>query len=72
MSHALIWVGSCSEWRSCQELASNTEEVKRRDKQLEFSMPRELFRGLAAVQRIAKDHSIKGVHGPLIELMAGG
>ena len=32
-------------------------------------MPRELFRGLAAVQRIVKDHSIKGVHGPLIELM---
>jgi len=31
-----------------------------------------LIRGLAAVQRIAKDHSIKGVHGPLIELMAGG
>ena len=51
------------------EVASKTDEVKRRDKQLEFTMPRELFRGLSAVQRIAKDHSIKGVHGPLIELM---
>ena len=51
------------------ELARKTEEVKRRDKHLEFTMPRELFRGLAAVQRIVKDHSIKGVHGPLIELM---
>ena len=51
------------------ELSSKTEEVKRRDKQLEFTMPRELFRGLSAVQRIVKDHGIKGVHGPLIELM---
>jgi len=51
------------------ELNSKTEEVKRRDKQLEFTMPRELFRGLSAVQRIVKDHGIKGVHGPLIELM---
>ena len=51
------------------ELATKTEEVKRRDKHLEFTMPRELFRGLAAVQRIVKDHSIAGVHGPLIELM---
>jgi structural maintenance of chromosome 3 (chondroitin sulfate proteoglycan 6) len=48
------------------ELSSKTEEVKRRDKQLEFTMPRELFRGLSAVQRIVKDHGIQGVHGPLI------
>ena len=51
------------------KLASKTEEVKRRDKHLEFTMPRELYRGLNAVQRIVKDHGIKGVHGPLIELM---
>ena len=51
------------------KLASKTDEVKRRDKHLEFTMPRELYRGLNAVQRIVKDHGIKGVHGPLIELM---
>ena len=51
------------------QLSAKTEEVKRRDKHFEFTMPRELFRGLNAVQRIAKDHSIQGVHGPLIELM---
>jgi len=43
--------------------------VKKRDKQLEFSMPRDLQRGMAAVQRIVKEHNIEGVHGPLIELM---
>jgi len=50
-------------------LASFEEEVKKRDKQLEFSMPRDLRRGMAAVQRIVKEHGIEGVHGPLIELM---
>lgn len=50
-------------------LASCEEEVKKRDKQLEFSMPRDLQRGMAAVQRIVKEHNIEGVHGPLIELM---
>ena len=50
-------------------LASCDEEIKNRDKQLEFSMPRDLQRGMAAVQRIVKEHKIEGVHGPLIELM---
>jgi len=50
-------------------LASVEEEAKKRDKQLEFSMPRDLQRGMAAVQRIVKEHNIDGVHGPLIELM---
>ena len=45
------------------------KRVKKRDKQLEFSMPRDLQRGMAAVQRIVKEHNIEGVHGPLIELM---
>jgi len=50
-------------------LASVEEEAKKRDKQLEFSMPRDLQRGMAAVQRIVREHNIEGVHGPLIELM---
>jgi structural maintenance of chromosome 3 (chondroitin sulfate proteoglycan 6) len=51
------------------DLKSKNEEVKRRDKHLEFTMPRELSRGLSAVQRIVRDHNIRGMHGPLIELM---
>lgn len=50
-------------------LASCDEDIKKRDKQLEFTMPRDLQRGMAAVQRIVKEHNIEGVHGPLIELM---
>mgnify|MGYP002015741346 FL=1 len=51
------------------ELAKLGEDVQKYEKQLEYSMARDLHKGLAAVQRIVKERGITGVHGPLIELM---
>jgi structural maintenance of chromosome 3 (chondroitin sulfate proteoglycan 6) len=51
------------------ELAKLGEDVQKYEKQLEYSMARDLHRGLAAVQRIVRERGITGVHGPLIELM---
>ena len=51
------------------ELAKLGEEIQKYEKQLEYSMARDLHRGLAAVQRIVRERNIAGVHGPLIELM---
>lgn len=31
-------------------------------------MPRDVSRGLQALERLARDHGLRGVHGPLIDL----
>lgn len=42
-------------------------EAARRDAQA--TMDREVFRGLEAVRRLAREHGIAGVHGPLVDLI---
>ncbi len=55
--------------------AALEEEIKRAnddkgklDRQLANSVSKQISTGLAAVRRIAEEHNIEGVYGPLIEL----
>ena len=60
-SFCFIWPGS-GLWRALSSRASTFVQV-------ESSMPRDIARGIASVKRFVRQHSIKGVHGTLIELI---
>jgi chromosome segregation ATPase len=47
-------------------------DLTRASQALQMTMDRELFRGLEAVTKMAKDHKMAGVYGPLIELFSCG
>lgn len=51
------------------ELKQAQKEITQKEKQLEFAVARDINRGLLAVKRIVRDHSVGGVHGALIELL---
>ncbi|KAK3277828.1 Structural maintenance of chromosomes protein 3 [Cymbomonas tetramitiformis] len=52
-----------------QELDKANHELKRKEHHLRKAMAKDISDGLDSIKRIVKNHSIKGVHGPLIDLM---
>ncbi|CAI5535056.1 unnamed protein product, partial [Closterium sp. Naga37s-1] len=52
------------------EVKRVSEEKDRAEGQLDKSTPRDIRRGLFSLRQIVRDHSIRGVHGPLLELVA--
>ncbi len=58
-------------WRKEDELkkesAQQKEDLRKWDKVMESSAPREVTRGLNSVKRLVRQHKIEGVHGCLME-----
>ena len=58
-------------WRREDELkkqsAQQKEDLRKWDKVMESSAPREVTRGLNSVKRLVRQHKIEGVHGCLME-----
>eukprot|EP01134_Creolimax_fragrantissima_P007285 CFRG7285T1 len=59
-------------WRDSQDidmtLESVRDSVRRNEKTLQSTMNKQLSSGLKAVMKIAEEHRLKGVYGPVIEL----
>ncbi|GJP45295.1 hypothetical protein CLOM_g4699 [Closterium sp. NIES-68] len=51
------------------EVKRVSEDKDRAEGQLDKSTPRDIRRGLFSLRQIVRDHSIRGVHGPLLELV---
>ncbi|RZC53641.1 hypothetical protein C5167_012493 [Papaver somniferum] len=62
-----------SMWERESELSSEIDklksEVQKAEKSLDHATPGDIRRGLNSVRRLCRDHNIKGVFGPIIELL---
>lgn len=56
------------EGRIKHEIRIAKDELQKSEKQLEYSVARDINRGLASVDRIVKEKGIQGVYGTVIEL----
>ena len=59
-------------WRSNAEfddrITRATEDLRKAERSLATSGSRDILRGLKSVKQIVRDHNIRGVHGPVIDL----
>ncbi|OAE21948.1 hypothetical protein AXG93_242s1310 [Marchantia polymorpha subsp. ruderalis] len=60
-------------WKQENDLMSEVEKLKmdlgKAEKSLDHAAPGDIRRGLNSIKRICKDHDIRGVHGPICELL---
>ncbi|KAL3684701.1 hypothetical protein R1sor_002723 [Riccia sorocarpa] len=60
-------------WKQENDLLAELERLKsdigKAEKSLDHAAPGDIRRGLASIKRICKDHDIRGVHGPICELL---
>ena len=60
-------------WRADAELEASVQnarsELAKKERQLSSSVPKSLSQGLAAVRRLVESKKVKGVYGPLIDLL---
>ncbi|KAL2642026.1 hypothetical protein R1flu_009613 [Riccia fluitans] len=60
-------------WKQENDIMSDLEKFKtdigKAEKSLDHAAPGDIRRGLASIKKICKDHDIRGVHGPICELL---
>ncbi|KAG6547702.1 hypothetical protein Mapa_010514 [Marchantia paleacea] len=60
-------------WKQENDLMSEVEKLKmdlgKAEKSLDHAAPGDIRRGLNSIKKICKDHDIRGVHGPICELL---